>query len=230
MHHFLITRNNYEDNYPYLEERIAKFRNITLPSLHKQTSKQFTWILTGNKGLDVKEFDGLNFIITNTWLDYVTKAIKPGELVITTRLDNDDYIAPEFVSTIQKRALHSKFMKKDIFIIDSGGIRYDQRYSSFYKDTYYSSSRCSPFLSVVEKKHDDAKLMGCFFAQHNNMHLHFPVDFKDDYLWVQIIHYTNKLMSTYDQDILLKRGIMIDSNQLGEVVGLDLYKLAQCWG
>lgn len=221
MHHFLITKNSYPQDYPYLEDRILKFRNVTLASVKKQTNRNFTWILTGDRGIDAVEFGDLNIVVTRKWDEYINKIIKPDEWVITTRLDNDDYVLPEFISTIQERAMGNEFLEKEAFIIDASGIRYDLRHEMFYKDTYYSRLKCSPFLSLIEKKYEGQKLANCYFDKHTVMHTHYPVNFKEDHLWVQIIHDTNKLMNTYDLNILSKRGTLIDVHQLKEITGLD---------
>lgn len=225
MHHFLITRNSYPQDYPYLEDRILKFRNVTLASVKKQTNRKFTWILTGDSGIGAAEFGDLNIVVTRKWDEYINEAVKPGEWVITTRLDNDDYILPKFVSTIQERAMHNGFLEKGEFIIDSSGIRYDMRHQMFYKDIYYSESKCSPFLSLVEKKFDKQELANCYFDKHGLMQSHYPVDFRSDHLWIQMIHDTNKLMNKDSINVLSKRGILIDVHKLKEVAGLDFSSL-----
>lgn len=225
MHHFLITRNSYPQDYPYLKDRIVKFRNVTLASVKKQINKKFTWILTGDSGIGVEEFDDLNIVITRKWDEYINEIVKPGEWAITTRLDNDDYIFPEFISTIQERAMCSEFSEKETFIIDMSGIRYDLRYEIFYKDIYYSRLKCSPFLSLVERKYGEKKLANCYFDKHGLMQTHYPVDFRSNHLWVQMIHDTNKLMNKDNTNILSKRGILIDIHQLKEITGLGFYNL-----
>lgn len=206
MKHFVITRNLYKDDYPNKQERLNLIRRITIPSLRRQTSKNFIWILTGADGLTPSDFDGVPHVVDAKFEKYIIGATEAGEKIITTRLDNDDALLPSFVEDVQEAAADLTEA-----LIDTAGYRVDARYRTVYQDTFYRSVP-SPFLSLVEtKKCRRCRIHTAYFDDHTLMHHHFPLTRTKSAGWVQVIHGLNKVMSRPEEDVR-KRGKVMDTS------------------
>ncbi|WP_341887617.1 hypothetical protein [Variovorax sp. YR752] len=206
MKHFIITRNLYKDEYPNKQERLELIRRITIPSLRRQTNKDFVWILTGAEGLASADFEGIQHVVDPKFEKYIISVTEAGEKIITTRLDNDDYLLPTFVDDVQRVAADL-----EEGLIDAGGYRVDMRYKAVYQDTFYRSVP-SPFLSVVEiKKCKRCRVRTAYYDDHTLMHHHFPLTRTKRSGWVQVIHGLNKIMSRPEEDVR-KRGKLLETS------------------
>lgn len=205
MMHYIVTRNFYSDEYPHKEQRRHLTREYTIPSLRRQTAKNFTWVVAGRNGLTPADTQGIDTI----WLDVdppkkfdsttylmqelislLAQDLDPSMKIITTRLDNDDVLVPDFVERIQAAARDT-----DKGVIDAGGLRVDTRTRKIYRDTAYQKVP-SPFLSVVEEKAGKrCRLMTAYYDQHGLMHRHLPLTKLEFLGWVQLIHESNKVMA-----------------------------------
>lgn len=111
----------------WLEHRISIFKEICLPSMLNQSNKNFRWLLyfdteTPKKILD--EFKGLELqypfihcigkqsyesFISSYTADVSALCVGDETHVITTRLDNDDAVHKDFISTIQAHFRYQSF-------------------------------------------------------------------------------------------------------------------------
>lgn len=156
--HYILTRFNlglYSDN-PYkvpdpdlwLSHRLKLFEKYCLPSVRKQTCKDFTWVMAWDERTPeaiLKKYDYLDCVQIvheqpHVWL----RQQRPeAEWLLTTRFDNDDIYLPAFVADVQ-----AAFRFKEE-VIDVNYHAWD-----LYADRYYESGRNranSPFLSLAEQ-------------------------------------------------------------------------------
>jgi hypothetical protein len=178
----------------WMQERIILFEKYCLPSIERQTNKNFTWLLAFDKKTPehiYKKYEKYSFIkiifeFPAVYLrNLYGNEIKDNVIIITTRLDNDDCVAPTFIEEIQKR-------NEDITkLVDSLGCQYD-----CVNDKWYILNRPfanSAFLSVIEKvgENKDIPIKTCYFKPHQNMHLNFTNEWINEILYCQVLHGDN---------------------------------------
>lgn len=194
--HYIITRNLYSPEYEFLNERVELIKKFTIPSLANQVCKNFVWLVTGDHGLIEDDFLGINYIVEKSFKKYIQNDSENYDYIITTRLDNDDYLLPNYIAEVQSVYFHSS---TDL-LIDLRGYRADTRYFDFYEDTSYLRMP-SPFISLVEKVIPGSVLKTVYFDQHTLMKNHFKLISLDVVGWLQIIHDHNKLMNRPKSDV-----------------------------
>lgn len=180
--HYIFTRWNRQDdqvtvyNNPaindpedWMKHRIKLFNEITLPSVMLQTERNFTWLLSFAEETPQELTDyyaswpnvKIIYEYPQTWLR--KQPFKDGEWIITTRLDNDDYIYPDFVKMIQGQ------FREEFLLVDTDGRQWDLETGKIYKrfveqedggeldlktGKLYTVERktCnSPFISLIEQ-------------------------------------------------------------------------------
>ena len=128
--HLLITRFNiqYEEGNNtnilpiWLDDRILLFEKYCLPSILKQTSHNFTWLLLGDIRTPEKykkHIENYHSIISQVrtiWTPFqedgyhalykklANEFAKESDILISTRLDNDDALAADYMARIQEIA------------------------------------------------------------------------------------------------------------------------------
>lgn len=121
MRHLLLTRYNVLTRFTdrsgfdpldpeYLRHRGGLFRRYCVPSVLRQTCKDFTWIVFFDPATPAEHYAPLagyaDVKLCKTMaegLDAV-KAMLPEGPVITSRVDNDDALAPDFIERVQAAA------------------------------------------------------------------------------------------------------------------------------
>ena len=179
--HYILTRYNvylYQLN-PYKVQDLQTWERSRVPlfkkylaSLRAQTSNEFTIVLSmdsqtpdHNKSqvITLLEASGLEYVIC--WDDkpkaQVIKNPPAEPWVITTRLDSDDTVMPEFVETIQSAFNFSEEL------LDVRGLKFDGQ--DFYR--YSRKTPGSPFISLVEPT--TVKLKTAAFKKHSEMKQYF---------------------------------------------------------
>lgn len=215
--HFILTRNLYPEDYPYKSERLELIRGITIPSLRRQTNQNFVWVLNAAEGLDAEEFGDLNYIVDPSMVTRIQRMTQLGDKVITTRLDNDDALLPNFVADLHKIA---ETCEVDT-VVDFKGYRIDSRHKIVYADTRYGDIP-SPFISVVEQRLPK-RLRGALSRAHTEMGRHYPVLNPQIKGWVQVIHYLNQVMSRPAEVVdALGEALAVDYAEFVESVGITL--------
>lgn len=176
--HFILTRNNYPPDHPNLDERLWLLRNFTANSVQVQSNTNFRWVLSG------APVRGINAEFTKSFPSVIASA--QTDWVITTRLDNDDLIAPDFVEVIQREA------SQRTEVIDMPGWRLNTRTSEVVEFNMYHEHRASPFASLVQPSIKAGP--GIFVRQHGQLHEDFLVRVLERRGWAQVISPFNKLM------------------------------------
>ena len=200
--HVLITRFNVrvsewrnvdKNGVPVLDDawmihRIDLFERYTLPTVMAQTCRNFDWLLlmdhkTPQKFKEyLEEGTDYHILYVKNWLVDLQawlQAINQPWLV-TTRLDNDDCISPEFIATIQKHITTKQFHFINLtkgYTLDGHKLRPIQHMAN-------------PFMTLVEPI---ANAKSILFTPHGRaMSKHGPiVQVSKGRFWTQIIHERN---------------------------------------
>jgi hypothetical protein len=212
--HYLITRFNLKNKNwdvtknneslltrEWMKHRIGLFSNFCLPSVASQTKTNFEWLLffdttteTDFKAeLEVllkpyshfKAFyiDGMDAFHSSIQT-YVTESSKDSPYIITSRIDNDDCIHKEYISTIQQQFNSQDFMAIDILKGYSLQISPDIMLGK--KEHIFN-----PFISLIEKN-DAPKTV--WFSDHNMWKKESRrLEINNKRLWMSIIHEKNKV-------------------------------------
>ncbi len=193
--HFLITRFHYQPNYEHLEQRIELFRRYTMPSVYAQTCQKFEWLIIGQPTFNIPGarcfFEGcpkpLPTTITAKYLDYIRMVSKDADLVLMTRLDNDDMLMPRYIQDVQMAAV----LKPPGQLFETHGYRYDLRNNKFYVDTLHTPELTSPFLTLTSYPDNPITV---YEGNHSKMWKKHPLTILPKRRWVQLIHETNWLL------------------------------------
>lgn len=230
--HYLITRFNVqylelvEKNVGlspevWLNERLYLFFKFCYPSVADQTEKNFKWIVyfdvdTPDSFIQkFRSLDGYNIVdlkFASTWLEFnskVSKELPPkseNEIVITTRLDCDDAISKNAISSIQNESLGiiSSTNFTSSFIVNFiDGLVYDVNSKLLLK----ASLSSNPFISLVNLDSDNDNSV--YTYQHNTVKKYFKIiDIYNQEIWLQIIHGNNLLNKKIGKPILFKRRLI----------------------
>ena len=203
--HLLLTRFNlqYEEKdtigiqQDWLEKRCALFETYCLPSIQKQTCQNFIWILVVDERTPEpymsrilaykNRMSQLSVISVPYYPDTEvlfheigTKYGKNGTILITSRVDNDDCLAENYIMEVQKLAREGKrgvlsFPEgKQTFIQDN--ISYRIR---FVDNHFLSRIETQDFYTVLGFNHRDAGLYGVQSIS------------TDQPMWEEIVHSSN---------------------------------------
>jgi hypothetical protein len=198
--HLILTRYNvglYTDN-PYniedpdkwMAERFDLFRK-TYNSVENQTSLSFRWVIFYDDKTPKKFIERLRLFFELPHVRFVPfskfdeiKSFNYGsEFILTTRLDNDDLISPNFIDSVQ-----SEFCEKE-GVIDTKGTQLDSETGKSY--TVERRYPNSPFITLVERF--DTKLKTVFHKTHSDLHKDYDWNkyIKGEPLYTQVIHSSN---------------------------------------
>lgn len=197
-----------DDNNEYLQYRLRLFELFCLPSMLAQTNKNFKWfVLFGlntpdwmRLRLDAWEQDG-QFIplyadcyqsaqaMIQVWLHINAK---PGEQLLTTRLDNDDAVSCHLVEHLQ--AACPANVDLQYFCPEHGQqvvVKGNEPNSWQYYSFRYSAN---PFVSMVERLTDEPAKM-IYHCKHGSIKpevVQAPVVvLPQSPMWMQILHGKN---------------------------------------
>lgn len=181
----------------WLEGRFHLFETYCLPSVLAQDCRNFKWIIF----FDENTPDAFKARISNIqdprveslyvgWLsgDLVRLTIRdriPPDAthVITSRLDNDDAIAPNYIRRLQDNVYETD---KCVYLnIPDGYILYGDK---LYRRRDYHNA----FVSLVEAVQSSGDLQGVWTVQHTEINRHAPVrQVGGEPGWLQVIHDAN---------------------------------------
>jgi len=194
--HFIFTRYNLglyenaliEDKVGWMERRLHLFDKCA-DSVKAQTNQDFTWIIAIDPKTPKRDFKRIqkvntfNSVVCSEYppdfLRKIAKNIKQ-EWIITSRLDNDDLLEPDYIKEIQDN------FKGKLEVLDVKG-----RQLEVSSGKYYETGRDrpnSPFLSLIEPNND---LKTCFYCNHTTMDEKFDSRLINKQLYVQVIHQEN---------------------------------------
>lgn len=198
--HFLLTRFNVRHwgvpaSDEWVRHRMAFFKDMCLSSVASQTEKNFQWLVFFDANREQwlqDEVDQLSpGLFTPVWVDgdfdpefIGNELVKRSEApwFITTRMDNDDAVARDFIERIQR-----EFEKQDFEFINFGsGLQLTEAGAVFGW-----SDPCGPFISLIEKRGDDLPRT-VFIEGHDKLGNHGPIRQVTTHpMWAQMVHAKN---------------------------------------
>jgi hypothetical protein len=197
--HFLLTRFNVRmeerASEEWLRHRLRYFEALCRTSVVSQTEPNFTWLVYFDAERDPwfqTEIDRLSEgAFEPIWVDGpMTSDRAPADIasrsdspwIITTRVDNDDALARDFIAKVQAEFAHQdcQFInfQSGLQMSDEGGI-------------YHLSIPSNPFMSLVEKRTEKLPL-GVFVDWHNRVSKLGPLKQVATHpMWIQMVHGRN---------------------------------------
>ena len=158
----------------WTRERIKLFEKFCLPSFLNQTNKNFEWLLYFDQETPIEfgpffeRLKKIDFIrisyakgyanFDQKYLDDINTYKQEHDLILTTRVDNDDSLHKDAIKVIQ-----ANFKPQDEFLISlTSGYVFDtnQQILAHY---YYPMS---PFISLIEDSKNDS-IKGIFYVEHS---------------------------------------------------------------
>ncbi len=208
MRHFVLTRFNVRSaanstmpSDTWLHDRFELFERYCLPSLESQTEKNFSWVLffdsqspdwAREQVAAIQESSELNIrpvYVEGPFSGAVAAATLPGtaELgvsILTTRIDNDDCVASDFIASIQYVAANLTAPALINFV--NGAQLHEGR---IYRRPY----RMNPFISFLESPNWVRTVRTVFVKGHDELEGLAPIhDIKtSEPMWLQVVHGTN---------------------------------------
>lgn len=223
--HIIITRfsaylwgEKLDNNDQYLQYRLALFRRFCLPSILTQSSCNFTWLVLFGRDTPkwfrthINEWERNNVMIpiyVSDWADaihtvknWIYANIRPVDFIITSRLDNDDSLAINFVYKIQecipdaaqcfKKWKTQSCSLKYYYIEPIQGQQVDARSNDPKMWKFYAYNyRANPFMSMIEPFNN--KILTVYWKMHPDL-----VESQESFvkqingvMWMQVIHSGN---------------------------------------
>ena len=193
MTHLLITRFNlnYGDLYPYseawMDHRMALFERYCLPSVLRQRCIGFAWRVYFDRARTearrervaaLLDHPGVTAVFVDSPAEMIAdlRARAPGEgLFLTTRLDNDDVLHPDFTREVQVRARTLAEAGTLPAIVDAPLATWWREGAR--RARHYRSGIVTPFATLVERAGADGWEAGhwgagprtVFIARHENL-------------------------------------------------------------
>lgn len=218
--HVLITRFNVRldqrASNEWLLHRLGYFKSICLPAIRNQSVQDFKWLVYFDADRDPWFEDEVNELAQGVfepiWVqgkfdpkacaeDVAARSSKPW--VITTRLDNDDAVADDFVERVQQQ-----FSKVTEFINFTAGLQLTDDGKLFHR-----ADPSNAFISLIEP--NDVPLMGVYVDWHDRVSSYAPVRQVSTHpMWVQMVHGKNIANSIHGiraNHVLLSRHFTIEN-------------------
>lgn len=197
MRHYIFTRFNLAKQHAdrdkngqlvctpeWYKHRHDIFQRVYLPSIEKQTNKNFKVLLAFNPNFP-EHWENYDFpetvSVIHDWpVNHVQKDLDDGIPILTSRVDNDDGLEPTYVERMQEEA--ERLGPETI--LDSWGTVIN---NEEHKIRNYQSGECnSPFLAVY------SQYLTCYSGQHTSLFMQFKKRYViKEFLFKQVIHNRN---------------------------------------
>jgi hypothetical protein len=209
--HFILTRFNLNVAYAepetrldpaWLHHRFELFDTVCYPSIHRQSTQNFKWLVFFDADTPntfkkkVEEYARWNkfvavYISTRTeeydrsMIDTIMTHISDGvELIVTTRLDNDDALGVRFVEILHRIVMDKSDNEPEAINFTSGYI-WNRSNGKLYRTKYPSNQ----FISFVEST---KKIRTVYCEAHTWFSNIAPVrEIATVLLWLQVVHEKN---------------------------------------
>lgn len=236
MLHVILTRFNIASpgrevairNAPgWLDRRFGLFEQFCLPSIAGQTARNFHWLVYFDKDTPAEfreriERDRQIFNFTPRYVamfdkDIIAEDVRalaaPGEdLIITSRLDNDDALSSDFVAEVQTAAQTAP--SRTVLNFTHGIAMRRGR-------LYTATDTSNPFTSLVERDLAGAETIWAK-AHHELGEKWKIVQVEARPLWLQVVHgenVTNRIKGKLVSDLALVDSFKIRADVAAERVG-----------
>lgn len=192
MKHSIISRINFSD-LSLLKKYLKITKEILIPQLQSQTSKNFEWLIITNAETQEILKSELDFPYTPIYGNAkLFEYLISNNINIQTRHDCDDYMSSKYVETIQHEYLKN-YKKFKCFLIQAQPTKYLFKTGAEVSMSPYHNQRCSMFLSICQDKvqhHIFERPHGQMYEVTKNI-ITLPEGYTK---WV--IHENNKSLST----------------------------------
>jgi hypothetical protein len=198
--HLLLTRFNLRRTGPppgeeWLRHRLELFRRYTVASVVTQSSPAFRWLVLVDHESPTWLLDELAGLLGDDRYETVpldaigglppiaAEHVGAGTThLITSRLDNDDAIARDFVASVQ-----AAFAGQDFeFVNFTNGLQLAAG------RLLLTQQRVSPFVSLIERVEDGALPRTVHLCRHSEVGAHGPVlELSTHPMWLQVLHDRN---------------------------------------
>ena len=184
----------------WLENRFQLFEKYCLPSVIGQTNQDFVWFIFFDidtpphykkralsyeeNNSNIKLFWVKNLPLTSIhhYIQEYTPENK--QLLITTRLDNDDAINNSFIEKIQSIANQKKEIKEPLVINFDSGLCLNRSRAYQHQDTL------NAFTSLIEP-YTKNSLNTVWRYQHRQLRHFHVLNLQAPFMWLQVIHNSN---------------------------------------
>lgn len=217
--HLLITRFNITVEFAsgrnldraWLQERIRVFKRYCRPSVRRQSSQSFEWLILVHPATpqwvrtaltDDGAWNGRVYIVESARVSpaaivqewWRSARSKSARWVITSRLDSDDALSRNYLQLVQ-----DQFDRVSCFVRFPYGATYDDQSGSvgMYRD------RTCPFLSLIEPATKDIRTVYC--RPHDVIGPREAIQVGEQFSWLQIIHrhnVTNRMRDDWGRSAL----------------------------
>ena len=194
----------------YLEERFNIFEKYTLQSMKNQTNQNFTWLILFHKKTPNKfkqriqqlknEYNFIDLYFDNeekfSFSDYCNNQGEDKKWYITTRIDNDDMFAEDYIEQIQEYA--NKNLYTAVLSFERG-----KQFDLNSKKYYDYERKDNHFLSMIGLKEE------CIL-QYNHAKI-FDVGKEvimlnsNKPMWIEIVHDSNVINAIKEKDIIINK-------------------------
>jgi hypothetical protein len=200
--HFVLTRFNvtfvHREPPPaaWLRHRLDLFQRFTLPSMRGQTGQPTGWLIFCDTRSPDWFRDAIDRLLPEhhyqpVWCSgafsgelaaAAVEARRPASThVVTTRLDNDDAVARDFLGAVQGLSGDQDF----------GFLNFTHGAQLVGRRIYRTVHLCNAFISLVEPT-DRGRVRTVFVDRHNRLGSYGPVlQVKTHPMWLQVIHGNN---------------------------------------
>jgi len=175
--HFVIVKFDYPEGYRFLATKKQQLRWGLCDSLRRQTNTEFVMVFNSTMPMPHEGFAEL--IISPCWKDKVREAAKDYEYVITTRLDGDDFVTPDFIQKIQ-----DEFVEKNKLVIVPRGWIYDSK-TKRLTNNWMTTSYTTNAIRFIERSDD---MQSCYVREHGKMGKLFDVKRMEDKIHIWCIN------------------------------------------
>lgn len=230
----------------WLRDRLRIFRAYCVPGMAQQSEGGFSWLISCDETIDPAYLDSirasarfvpqLELVLTSHQRDLRFRQVTADqvtdetEVLITTRLDNDDTLHREAIATVQSylepflRSPHRRWV-----LNFPRGYRYEDETGRLYAANWIHG----PFMSLFERLRPGEDFRDIYNLRHNWLHHRFPLHFEESIPgWIQVIHGLAE-STEYRSGIATKGGnreskvkkdvdIEVDPAELGDAFGLEL--------
>lgn len=223
--HIIITRfsifakawnKKIDNNDEYLRYRLNLFYKFCMPSIQSQSSRNFIWFVLF--GGDTTEW---LCMLAHKWerdnimkpiyiprgkdaiqpiKDWINANMRQGEVIISTRLDNDDGLAVDYVHNVQKyipdaiqcfEEWKNKKLSGYYYVEPVRGQQVVVHSDDAKEWTFHPAySKFNPFISMIEPFSTNPLLI--HWRQHNKLFTRGSIVRQiDSIMWLQVIHGRN---------------------------------------
>ena len=175
--HFIIIKFDYPEGSKIFYTKLQQLRWIMLETLRHQTNTEFVMVFNSTSPMPHEGFGEL--IISPVWKDKVRKAAEDYEYIITTRLDGDDFVTPDFIEKIQ-----ANFEPEHNLVLEPNGWIFETRVNKVVKNYRFGKFVMNAF-SLIEKT-DEIKT--CYYMPHSHIKRHHKVKWIEDKIHIRCIN------------------------------------------